>query len=246
MSEAQRENIGGPILTLTCRRDSYRGESTEDRAEILSATGSQILFVADGVGGRANGAKAAELLQALVRDVAPQITRLDASAWARFLTQADLLVHEDAEGGETTAVIAQVSSDGRQIVGASIGDSEAWFVTSEGLFDLTESQRKKPFLGSGGARAIPFALPVPPGGGTLLVASDGLFKYTDEERILSATRLPALEDAATALVDSARLRSGSFSDDLSLVLCRIASGGRRQNLWERITAKESYQDQALH
>jgi serine/threonine protein phosphatase PrpC len=226
-----------PHLTLACRRDSYRGESSEDRAEIIPAHRSRILLVVDGVGGRAGGGDAASLLLELARDVAPHITRLDAPAWARFLTQADLIVHDDAEGGETTAVIAQVSDDGHRIVGASVGDSEAWFVTDDGLFDLTETQRKKPFLGSGAARPIPFALPVPPSGGTLLLATDGLFKYASQERILDAVRLPGIEDAADELINAARLRSGSFSDDIVLLLCRVEPGSRKQSLWERITAR---------
>lgn len=226
------------VLTFACRQDSYRGESSEDRAEILPAAGSRILFIADGVGGRPNGAKAADLLLELVRDVAGQITRLDAPAWARFLTEADRIIHDEVEGGETTAVIAQIAGDGRKIVGAGVGDSEAWFVTPEGLFDLTESQREKPFLGSGGARSVPFALPVPPEGGTLLLASDGLFKYAAHERILESARLPDGEEAAAALLNAARLRSGSFSDDIAVVLCRIAPGGRKQSLWNRITTRQ--------
>ena len=226
-----------PKLVLATRRDSYRGEDSEDRAEIISAAGSQILFVADGVGGRIGGGKAASLLRELVLDVAPQITRLDAPAWARFLTQADLLVHDDAASGETTAVIAQVSEDGRKIAGASVGDSEAWFITGDGFFDLTETQRKKPFLGSGSAVAVPFALTVPADGGTLLVASDGLFKYASPERILEATRLSDVEDAASELINAARLRSGSFSDDIAVLLCQISPSGRKQSLWERITTR---------
>lgn len=231
------ETNGEQPLTLACRRESYRDEATEDRAEIISAARSQVLVVADGVGGRAGGGKAASLLLELAGDVAPQVTRLDAPAWARFLMEADLIVQDDADGGETTAVIAQVSDDGRRIVGASVGDSEAWFVTPEGLFDLTEAQRKKPFLGSGNAQAVPFTLPVPASGGTLLIASDGLFKYASQERILDAVRLPDGEEAADALLNAARLRSGSFSDDIVVLLCRIAPGDRKQSLWERITAR---------
>jgi serine/threonine protein phosphatase PrpC len=233
---AMSETPEQPVLSTTSRQDSYRGEDSEDRSAIIASAGSQIFVVADGVGGRAGGFAAASLLVDLVREVAPQITRLDAPAWARFLTQADKIVAEDDESGETTGVIAQVSDDGRRIVGASIGDSEAWFVTPDGLFDLTETQRKKPFLGSGGAGAVPFTLPTPDPGGTLLIASDGLFKYADQERIIEAVRSPDLEDAATALVDSARLRSGSFSDDIAVLLCRIAPG-RKQTLWERITTR---------
>jgi serine/threonine protein phosphatase PrpC len=231
------ETSDEPNLILACRRDSYRGEDTEDRAEILPALRSQILLVADGVGGRVGGAKAASLLLELARDVAPQITRLDAPAWARFLTQADLIVHEDAESGETTAVVAQVSEDGRRIVGASVGDSEAWFVTPDGLFDLTETQRKKPYLGSGAVQAVPFTLPIPPSGGTLLAASDGLFKYAAQERILEAARFPDLEDAADEIINAARLRSGSFSDDIAVLLCRTGPGKKKQSLWERMTAR---------
>ena len=134
-------------------------------------------------------------------------------------------------------MIAQVSDDGRKIAGASVGDSEAWFITSNGLFDLTETQRKKPFLGSGGAAAVPFALTVPAVGGTLLVASDGLFKYASPERILEATRMPIIEDAASELVNAARLRSGSFSDDIAVLLCQIPPSSRKPSLWERITTR---------
>ncbi|MBC8102238.1 MAG: hypothetical protein H7Z41_06595 [Cytophagales bacterium] len=90
-----------------------------------------------------------------VQEIAPQIKRLDTAARPRFLMQANTLLQNDPDARETPPVIAQVASDGRRIVGARVGDSEAWFLTPEGLFDLTEAQRTKPFLGSGAARAIP-------------------------------------------------------------------------------------------
>ena len=57
--------------------------------------------------------------------------------------------------------------------------------------------------------------------GTLLLASDGLFNYTSDERISEVAREAEIEPAATHLVELVRLRSGALPDDVSVVLCRL-------------------------
>ena len=74
--------------------------------------------------------------------------------------------------GETTTVLLIV--DGNRLYGASVGDSEAWMLGTANL-RLTASQQRKPLLGSGAASPVPFSAVLD---GVLLLASDGLFKYT--------------------------------------------------------------------
>ena len=61
------------------------------------------------------------------------------------------------------------------------------------------------------------------GRGTLLVATDGLWKYIDRARIAEAVLLVRPLDAAcTALVTGVRLRSGALQDDVAVVLAELA------------------------
>lgn len=197
--------------------EGYQGAG-EDRALILRHEGALVLAIADGVGGRSGGAPAAE---ALIRQVTsfspPQASLEDPATWCDFLTQADQDLLDNSAVGETTAVIAAVSDKG--IVGASIGDSIAWLVTSAGYVDLTSHQERKPFLGDGAAWPVPFSHSY--SDETVLLASDGLWKYVDAERICAIARQPhSLEAIAKQLVDAARLPNGTLQDDVSIILCR--------------------------
>jgi serine/threonine protein phosphatase PrpC len=111
-------------------------------------------------------------------------------------------------------------------MGASAGDSEAGRIGVDGTLaeDLTRRQRRLR-LGTGAAEPVWFeaAHPLAPGQ-TLLVASDGLFKYADATRIIqtvadAATAEP-LEPVARRLINLVRLRSGALPDDVAVVLCR--------------------------
>jgi hypothetical protein len=99
--------------------------------------------------------------------------------WLGFLAGLDREIAR-ADLGQTTAVVLAIT--GRRVVGASVGDSEAWLVDPEGEFlALTAAQSRKPLLVSGAAMPIPFRRKNE--GGVLVVATDGLFKYTDPGRI---------------------------------------------------------------
>jgi serine/threonine protein phosphatase PrpC len=118
--------------------------------------------------------------------------------------------------GQTTAVVVVLRAD--RVFGASVGDSGAWWITTEGLDDLTEPQHRKPLLGSGMAQPVGFDRRV--GDGTLLVATDGLLKYSSPANICTTARGPLLSDAVDQLLSSVRLRSGTFPDDVALALAR--------------------------
>lgn len=121
-----------------------------------------------------------------------------------------------AGGGQCALAIAGIASG--EITGASVGDCCIWLLKDDGIEDLTESQIRKPLIGSGRAVPTGFASPL---AGTVLAASDGLWKYVQRNRIAAMALESDLETAAGRLVEAARLQSGDLQDDLSVILCRI-------------------------
>jgi serine/threonine protein phosphatase PrpC len=183
----------------------------QDRVAVLRRPGGLTLALADGAGGVGGGAAAA---QSIVDG---------AAAWtAEGPAAADVLSGWDRRlaattGGQSTAVILSVSAKG--VVGASVGDSGAWIVREVSIEDLTAAQHRKPLMGSGTSIPTPFSAG-PLRGGTLLVGSDGLFKYAKRSDIARVVLQPELELAAAGLVDLVTLRSGEVPDDVAVILCR--------------------------
>jgi serine/threonine protein phosphatase PrpC len=204
------------VALIAKRADSYRAK-TEDRAEIMVLGEVTVLALADGAGGRPGGAQAADLVVGVVREALAGTPRCyDPRFWCGVLRQADERILNDPEAGETTAVVLAVQ--GSTIVGASVGDSGAWVITKSGYDDLSQRQQHKPFLGTGVTGPMPFVRAAMEG--TLLVASDGLFKYTGPEAICRVARATNLEMAAKELVDLVRLPSGRLQDDVAVLLFR--------------------------
>ena len=182
----------------------------QDRA-VARTTGDGVLIaLADGAGGTGGGAEAA---QAVVDRVAESAA--SGSNWSLVLEEID---QDRARlyGWESTAIVIFVTPAG--VEGASVGDSGAWVIRGTEIEDLTARQVRKPLVGAG---CTPSAIRGGTlGGGTLLVASDGLLKYakpSDISRIAGGTDLP---EVARALIELVRLRSGQLQDDVSIVLCR--------------------------
>ena len=142
----------------------------QDRVEILRLDNQTIFVVADGSGGRSGAAQAAEFVLRAVRDVAASLKCPEDCF--RLLYGVDQRIAQAADYGETTGVIVAVSSNG--LFGANVGDSAAWLFTPEGKEELTRV--RKPYLGSGVAAPHQFARKS--SGGTLVVATDGPWKYT--------------------------------------------------------------------
>ncbi|MBW3637452.1 MAG: protein phosphatase 2C domain-containing protein [Armatimonadetes bacterium] len=176
-----------------------------------------IVAVTDGAGGRAGGGEAAQRVIDEAAEIAPNVRNpRDPKFWARWLHEVDVLIRDDAQAGETTAIIAAVGED--FVAGASVGDSSAWLIGAEDWFDLTGNQTRKPFLGFGGASPMPFLARW--SGQTLLLATDGLTKYADWQHLAQIARGAEIETAADELIAAVRLPSRAFPDDVSCILCR--------------------------
>jgi hypothetical protein len=188
------------VATASPRRAS------DDRALVLERPWGHVVCVADGAGGMASGARAAE---AAVDGVARAVDGLDAAdsgAWARLLEAIDRDVAAAGHGGETTCVALAIVGDA--IIGASIGDSRAWLFAGAGSTELTAGQHRTPRLGSGAATAVPFRAAVD---GPLVVATDGLF---DHVPLADVARLAGDADA---LIDLIRSRYRTLPDDVAIV-----------------------------
>jgi len=196
----------GPELALRIHDAARLGQ---DRAIALRFTGGQLLVVADGAGGIAGGAAAAEFVLQSLQDV--QDPNAD---WSALLVGIDRQLASTARSGETTAVVAYVNTTG--VRGASVGDSSAWLIHGDTFTDLTSGQSRKPLVGSGSAVPVSFASEQK--FDRVLLGSDGLFKYLPAERICALSVLSPIDAAAAALANAVRLPSGSLQDDVALVV----------------------------
>ena len=182
----------------------------DDRASVFERDDGLVIALADGAGGTANGAKAA---QAVIDAAGASVDRT--SDWGSLLSVLDRDVGRLAHG-QTTAVVLTVGPDG--IVGASVGDSGAWLISAGDAIDLTDGQTRKPLVGAG---CHPFRVEAESLGiQTLLVASDGLLRYAKRDAIVRIANGEDLPEAARALVDLVKLPTGGLQDDVSIVLCR--------------------------
>ena len=191
------------------------GKELQDRAEFFWCGSNLVLVVADGAGGMSGGAEAAQFL---VQGIKQRIgsTSMNTDGLTELLAVLDREMADIGAYGETTGVVVVLSGSG--IFGASVGDSGAFICSKAGLENLTANQVRKPFLGSG--RAIPIRFTHELSNGTLLVATDGLLKYTSLEKIAATVFASDFESAASKLVELVRYQSGALPDDISILLAR--------------------------
>jgi len=178
-----------------------------------------LVVLADGQGGRAGGAAAANLACQSATTLAAEYTPAqlsDSTVWQDILTRTDAVVAADPSAGFTTVVGLCVRGD--RLAGASCGDSAALMIGNETSNELTARQFKNPPVGSGEATFIPFeAELVRPW--RLLVMSDGVWKYAGWDKIKAAAARTGGAALLTVLQDAAHLRgSGAFPDDFTVVL----------------------------
>ncbi|HEY1662665.1 MAG TPA: protein phosphatase 2C domain-containing protein [Verrucomicrobiae bacterium] len=202
-------------MFATAKQIHAGGKELQDRAEIYWSGSNLVLVVADGAGGRSGAAEAAEFVANRVKQTI-QHAKFSPRGLCEFLRSIDQQMVAAENVGETTCVLVVISESG--IVGASVGDSGAWCISASGLDNLTGNQSRKPFLGMG--VATPFGFERDSLNGTLLVASDGLLKYTSTERIVAVALGDDLEKSAKNLVDLVRYQSGALPDDISVLLAR--------------------------
>jgi PPM family protein phosphatase len=183
----------------------------QDRAEVYCENERTVIALADGSGGTAGAAQAAEFF---INSVRASLVSLHSPEDCRgLLHDIDRKLTRSAECGETTGIIVVVNAAG--LFGAGVGDSLAWFFAASAKDELTRGQWRKPLLGTGVALPHGFVQNFLPG--TLVVATDGLWKYTSLELIEQRVRSAGLADLAAHLAELVRLRSGAFPDDVAIV-----------------------------
>ena len=183
--------------------------ANEDAFALRPIEGGYEVALADGQGGRAGGARAAQL--------ACEIALHTVGAWAERLVAADTAVAADREAGFTTLVALQIIGD--RLFGASCGDSAAVAVC-DGTAPkvLTSRQFKNPPVGSGEAAFVPFELELT-APWRILLMSDGVWKYASWDRVWDCAARLAGEELIEALKDAAKLKTtGEYQDDFTLVL----------------------------
>lgn len=194
--------------------DSSRRDS-EDRGEIFQVTDGLCLAIADGAGGISGGAEAANLFIEVVRQAASSLD--SRGGLAGLMMGVDGRISEDALAGETTGIIVSLREG--KLVGASVGDSAAWLFTESSRCELTSGQMRKPLIGSGSVTPHLMSMDKPIG--TLVIATDGLWKYTSLEAIHKTVLENAMQSLPVKLINLARLKSGTLPDDVCVIVCSL-------------------------
>lgn len=191
-------------------------QENQDRAKVIKYPDSILMILADGAGGIAEGTNAAEKAIKFVQEyMIDKNEFLDPNRWTKLIVEFDRMLHHN-NSGETTLIIVAVK-DGF-ICGSSVGDSGIWNIVDDDIIDITENQYRKPLIGSGASIPVPFGKYK--FDGTLLIATDGLLKYTKKEKIIEANRIENIKEASECMIKSVRLKSGGLWDDTTLILCR--------------------------
>ncbi len=180
-----------------------------------------ICVLADGQGGQFGGGAASRaavakcLELASVRSVEELLER---ATWREIVTEVDEAVEQQADAGFATLIGLCVTPT--VICGASCGDSAAVLVSGENFAELTAKQRKNPPLGSGAAQAIPFQK----NGiadSTLLLISDGVWKFVGFDRIAASAREWAGQELQELVAELRELQleasGGKLPDDFSII-----------------------------
>ncbi len=213
MSLENDSNLMKPIL-LTASGNP----DNQDRGLVVHDGSRVVLCVADGAGGLSGGTAAATMAVELVHQNVSRMNNADACA--EILRRLDEAISKDPNAGETTCALAMVTSV--ELFGASVGDSGVWLIPEVGtVLDLTRNQQRKPFVGSGSAWPIPFQGPIQRG--ALLLATDGLLKYTSAERIIRTCHEHPPDVAAQRLIELVRCPSGALPDDVTVILSPLSS-----------------------
>jgi PPM family protein phosphatase len=179
-----------------------------------------VAAVADGQGGQAGAAEAAQCGCRAFLDqakLAPSRMLTSPANWLTWLRAVDEAVQRDKSAGYFALVALAVSDTA--LIGVSSGDCAAVaYCGGEKPVVLTDRQSKNPPVGSASAHFTPFALPLAPPW-TVLLCSDGVWKYTGWEALYSLDpRQPGEEIVASLRRRAALPRTGELQDDFTMVL----------------------------
>jgi PPM family protein phosphatase len=192
----------------------------EDAVEVRQHdqdSGLWLCCLADGQGGRAGGARAAQIAvqSALAAALAqPPRSLLRPRMCEDIVRAADDAVYADPAAGFTTLVMLAIRD--QLVCGASCGDSAALLLQDEEPVVLTEKQPQNPPIGSRTAQAASFSLVLEPPW-QICAVSDGVWKYAGWNQIAAAMRRTSGRELADALRAAAAKPSvRGLPDDFSI------------------------------
>ena len=198
------------------------GHTNEDVVEIRPHpvdSGFFLCALADGQGGQAGGAKAAQVAveESLQAASSFSVAELcEAAPWYAIAGAADEAVCKDDAAGYCTLISLGISR--QEVWGASCGDSGVLLLNGGRDLLLTENQRKNPPVGSSAAHPVAFEARLKPGW-SLLVISDGVWKYVGWESIAHLAANNSGETLIAALRQaSSEAGGGRMQDDFSVAL----------------------------
>ena len=189
----------------------------QDCGAVIKCSTGLVLVVADGAGGQSGAREAATMAVEMVRAGTDQL--LNAGSCVQLLQTLDQNICQAANAGETTCALAVISE--KQVFGASVGDSGVWLIKTNGFRNLTERQSRKPFIGCGSAFPVAFEC-ASTQGESLLLATDGLLKYSSSDRIVDTCKNGNASEVARRLIELVRYPSGAFPDDVTIIFATSA------------------------
>lgn len=202
----------------TSRVRSHDAVGVFDRGDLC------VVAMADGGGGMHAGDAASRSVLAVVASAVadPLFAAEDVRPWVDLFLEVDTRLAAN-HAGQTTGIVIVLGRNG--LLGLSVGNSEAWVVTSTGVDNLTVGQHTRQRLGSRRATLAVFERPSL--NGLLLVATDGLFSYASAPVIAGIARHATMAEGPERLLDLVRLRSGKVADDAAVVLVQRADSPER-------------------
>lgn len=198
-------------------------EKNEDRLEVVplrQTVSGYLCALADGQGGQAGGAEAAEIACRNCVGSAASFSLdqlLSPLTWPTILRQSDEMVANNPQAGFTTLIGFCLTETA--VCGASSGDSAVLLMNAgKRPLVLTGQQYKNPPVGCGAAVFMPFASPlIAPW--TVLAMTDGVWKYAGWDTLFAVTE----SDRAEAILHRVHAKavlpaSAKLQDDFSLVV----------------------------
>ena len=189
-------------------------KSGNDYINIIEKDGIIVFALADGAGNNKNSDFASNFVSQACKELLSNEKFDNPDDFEFFLSDLDEVIFNSKDWGETTAVVGKIINN--VIMGASVGDSQAWLLGADFDYQLTEFQYAKPLLGSLDAKAIGFGPMLI--NDALVIGSDGLFNYAKFSEI---KKLSLSEDLnVQEIIDLAKNEANKLSDDASVIIIK--------------------------
>lgn len=208
------------MRVLSHSQPSHPKRENQDAIEIRRVGSVRLVALADGQGGQAGGALAARIaIETALEYLEIARDPFNSDELRTAVSLADEAVEAHPDTGFSTLIV--LACHEKRVAGASVGDSMALHISSNGETELSERQRKNPPLGSGGCLGAPFEYHVRLDEQTLLM-SDGVFRFVGSEQLARTCRESSNLEVMPRLLALQKLgENGDLFDDWSAILIRF-------------------------